>query len=59
MPKLNKRYFYTAEGKRKLNCYQIIIPKDLVYKTKIKEDDDLVVVAEGNELVIRKKNNYR
>lgn len=55
MPRLNKRYYLTSTGERKLNCYQIILPKDEVYKAGLNEKDDLIVVAEKDKLIIKKK----
>lgn len=54
MPKLAKNMYTTARGERKLNCYVISIPKDVVDKTNLKEAD-LNIKAEGNKIIIEKK----
>ena len=54
MPKLAKNMYTTARGERKLNCYVISIPKEVVDKTNLK-DADLKIVAKGNTIVIEKK----
>ena len=55
MPKLNKMYYYTPKGERKLNCYRIIIPKEEVLKANINDTDELKVVARDGKLIIEKE----
>lgn len=55
MPKLNKMYYYTPKGERKLNCYRIIIPKEEVIKANINDTDELKVVARDGKLIIEKE----
>lgn len=54
MPKLAKNMYTTAKGERKLNCYVIHISKEVVEQTNIKENDNVVVCAENNKIVIKK-----
>ena len=39
MPKLNKNYYYSRTGERKVNCYVVNIPKEILQKSCIKEED--------------------
>ena len=54
MAKLNKQYYYTANGEKKVNCYHVIIPKEIVTKTNITEDDKLKVYENDNKIIIEK-----
>lgn len=57
MPKLAKN-MYIANGERRLNCYNIAIPKDVVKKAEIYDDDELRVIADGGKIIIEKKYYY-
>ena len=54
MAKLNKMYYYTSTGEKKLNCYTMAIPKQVVDDTKL-DGIDIKVKAEGNKIIIEKK----
>ena len=54
MAKLNKMYYYTSKGEKKLNCYNIAIPKDLVEKLGL-QDKEIVVKIENDKIVIDKQ----
>ena len=41
MPKLAKNMYTTAKGERKLNCYVVNIPKEVVEKTNLKDMQEL------------------
>lgn len=51
MAKLNKMYYYTSKKEKKLNCYYITIPKELVEKAKLSNEVELKV--EGNKIIIK------
>ena len=55
LAKLAKQYYTTANGERKLNCYILTIPKAVIEKTDITENDELVVIEETGEIKITKK----
>lgn len=55
MAKLNKQVYYNSKGEKKLNCYHVIVPKEIVGQTNIKETDELEVRAENNKLIVEKK----
>lgn len=57
MPILNKRNYRTATGEIKLNCYSIIIPKEEVIKAGIKDNEELIVVADKDKLIIKRKRS--
>lgn len=54
MAKLNKQYYYSKDGERRINCYHVIVPKHIVKKAGIDEIDELVVYAKGNKIIIEK-----
>lgn len=54
MPKFNKMYYYTSKGEKKLNCYTIAIPKELVEQAKL-EEIDLKITANNDKIIIEKK----
>ena len=53
MAKLNKMYYHTSKGEKKLNCYYIQIPKDLVAKTNL-EDKEVKITIKDNKIVIER-----
>lgn len=55
MPKLAKNMYTTSNGERKLNCYVCTIPKEVVEKSDIQEDDEIVAYEEFGMIVINKK----
>lgn len=54
MAKLNKMYYYTSTGEKKLNCYNVPIPKALVEQAKL-ENVDIKVIVENNKIIITRK----
>ena len=56
MAKLNKMYYYTAKKEKKLNCYYIVIPKELVEKTNL-IDKQVEIIEKNNEIIIRNLTN--
>ena len=55
MGKLGKNLYRTSKGEVKLNCYVISIPKEVVAKTNITENDILKITAKDNKIVIEKE----
>lgn len=53
MPKLSKLYYTTSKGERKINCYNVQIPKKVVEQTNI-EDNDIKVYAKDNKIIIER-----
>lgn len=53
MPKLSKLYYITSKGERKINCYNVQIPKKVVNETDI-EDKDIKIYAEDNKIIIER-----
>ena len=58
MAKLNKMYYYTSKREKKLNCYYIQIPKDLVEKTGLAESE-VKVSVEGNKIIIERSAKWK
>ena len=54
MAKMNKMYYYTSKGERKLNCYNVVIPKEIVEKVDL-QDKEIKVKIENNKIVIDKQ----
>lgn len=53
MPKLAKQKYTTAKGERKLNCYVINIPKEIVNKTDL-ADKEIKISSKDNKIIIEK-----
>lgn len=53
MPKFVKNMYMTMKGEKKVNCYMINIPKEVVNKTDL-EGKELKIRAEGNKIIIEK-----
>ena len=59
--KLGKQYFYNAKGEKKVNNYKVNIPKVVVEKSKITDEDEVRAYAKGDKIIIEKvgeKNDY-
>ena len=53
MAKLNKNYYYNKKGEKKLNCYLVNIPKQIVDKTNI-GDNEIKISAKDNKIIIER-----
>ena len=53
MPKLSKLYYMTSKGERKINCYNVQIPRKIVEQTNIQENN-IKVYAEDNKIIIER-----
>ena len=54
MPKLAKNYYYNSKGEKKLNCYLLNIPKEIVKQTGISESDQVKIEAKDGRIIIEK-----
>ena len=54
MAKLGKNNYITANGEKKINCYVVNIPKEVVNKTDL-SDKELLIYAKNNKIIIDKK----
>lgn len=54
MSKLNKMYYHTSKGEKKLNCYYITIPKEIVEQAGLNEQVKMSV--KGNKIIIENQN---
>ena len=54
MGKLAKQMYTTAKGERKLNCFIVNIPKEVVLRTNL-IDKEVVVYAKDNKIIIERK----
>lgn len=57
LPKLAKNYYRTAKGEKKLNCYLIHIPKEVVKKTDISEQDEVRVYEKNKKIIVERVGN--
>jgi hypothetical protein len=57
MAKLNKMYYYTSKKEKKLNCYYVILKKEMIEKAGLGEEVDIKV--ENGKIIIKDltKNN--
>ena len=53
MPKLSKLYYITSKGERKINCYNVQIPKKVVENKNIGENQ-IKVYAKDNKIIIER-----
>jgi len=56
MAKLAKNIYITAKGERKLNCYVVSIPKEVVNKTNLAEKK-LIFEAKDNKIIIKEEGS--
>lgn len=55
MSKLAKQYYYSATtGEKKIQCYKIMIPKELLNHTNIKPDNEIKVYVKDGKIIIEK-----
>lgn len=54
MPKLMKNYYRTSNGDKRVNCYMANIPKEVVRKTDILDDDEIKIYAKNKKIIIEK-----
>ena len=54
MAKLVKIKYITTSGERKINCYSVAIPKRIVEKVGL-QDEEIMVYAKDNQIIIEKK----
>lgn len=54
MAKLNKNTYTTAQGDKKINCYNVAIPKEIAQKAGL-IDLDLKISASRGRIIIEKK----
>lgn len=55
MTKLTKQYYFTGKGEKKINCYHAHISKALADEAHIDDDDEIVIYALCDTIVIEKK----
>ena len=53
MAKLNKMFYHTSKGEKKLNCYYITLPKEMVDQVDF-ENSEIKVVVKDKKIIIEK-----
>jgi len=56
--RLAKNYYSTANGERRLNCYSVNIPKEIIKSSEIEEDDEIRIYVEYGRIIIEQKYYY-
>jgi len=59
MVKLAKQYYLNKDGTKKINCYHLTISKQILEKSKIADDSNLVIIPKKNKLIIEKVPNEK
>ena len=55
MARLTKIKYTNSKGERKINCYLATIPKAVVKKARIEDNDEVVAYEEYGRIIIEKK----
>ena len=55
MAKLQKQYYITSTGEKKLNCYHINISKEIVESSNIKDGNETKIYVKDGKIIIEKK----
>ena len=53
--KLVKLQYMTLKGEKKINSYNLNIPKTIVKKSGIDDNKELIAIAEKNKIIIKEK----
>lgn len=53
--KLIKMYYMTLKGEKKINTYNVNIPKKIVQEAGIDDSKELIAIAKNKEIIIREK----
>ena len=53
--KLIKMYYMTLKGEKKINTYNLNIPKTIVKESGIDDNKELIAIAEENKIIIKEK----
>ena len=53
MAKLVKMYYYTKNGEQKLNSYYVLLSKNIVEKTNIK--DNVKISVKDNKIILERE----
>ena len=54
MAKFNALYYYTSKGEKKLNCYTIPVPKELVDRAGL-NGKEVYITIQDNKIIIQSK----
>lgn len=55
MGKLAKQYYYkTSTGEKKLQCYKVMIPKEIINQTNINPEKEIKVYTKDGKIIIEK-----
>lgn len=53
--KLIKMYYMTLKGEKKINTYNLNIPKRIIKESGIDDSKELIAIAKNKEIIIREK----
>ena len=54
MAKLTKQMYFKANGEKRINCYKVAIPKEVVKDAEINDTDELKVYSSKGKIIIEK-----
>lgn len=54
MAKLVKQKYRTLKGEEKINCYKVTLSKFIVDASGIKDEDEILISAQKNKIIIEK-----
>ena len=52
--KLTKQFYYSASGERKINCFKVILSKEIVKEAGIDTEDNIKIYVKDNKIIIEK-----
>ena len=55
MAKLTKFWWTNSKGERKVNCYNIMIPRDIVEQSSIKDTETVKFSVKDGKIIIEKE----
>lgn len=51
MAKLHKMYYYTSKKEKKLNCYYVVLKRELVDQAEL--NDEIEIKVENKKIIIK------
>jgi len=52
MARLNKQYYYTKNGEKKINCYHITITKNQLIDAEIDSEKEIKISIKNKKIII-------
>lgn len=55
MSKLAKQYWFNSKGEKNISCYKAMITKEVLKQANIESDDEVIIYAQDDKIIIEKK----